>query len=133
VLFALILFLFFRVDQSGGVTWQATKTNGYTCIGGIPLIQPNGVVVVPSADANENNIIAWMSRNGGKSWTSPVLVSSISYHRVSGPMRADPLPSAEVDGSGRVFIVWHDCRFRVNCNSNDLVICSSLNGVSEIF
>ena len=45
-------------------------------------------------------------------------------------MRDPPLPSAEVDGSGRVYVVWHDCRFRSGCSSNDIVMSTSTDGVT---
>jgi hypothetical protein len=41
---------------------------------------------------------------------------------VAGGLRADPLPSAEIDRKGRVYVVWSDCRFRAGCSSNDLVM-----------
>jgi hypothetical protein len=45
-------------------------------------------------------------------------------------MRAPPLPSVEVDGSGRIFVAWQDCRFRVPCRANDIVLSSSRDGIS---
>src|SRR5205823_2594199 len=47
---------------------------------------------------------------------------------VAGGMRTSPLPSAEVDASGKVYVVWQDCRFRAGCSSNDIVISSSSDG-----
>jgi hypothetical protein len=42
------------------------------------------------------------------------------------------LPSAEVSGDGRIYVVWQDCRFRVGCpqagTPNDLVYVTSTNG-----
>mmetsp|Transcript_8941 Transcript_8941/g.12410 ORF Transcript_8941/g.12410 Transcript_8941/m.12410 type:complete len:383 (-) Transcript_8941:211-1359(-) len=116
-------------DCLGGLTWMVA-TNGVTCIGGQPLVQPNGVVIVPSADASENSIIAWRSTDGGKTWTTAVFVSYVKRSEVAGNMRADSLPSASIDGAGRVIVTWQDCRFRANCYTNDIVYSSSTDGVT---
>jgi hypothetical protein len=34
-----------------------------------------------------------------------------------------------VDGSGTVYVVWQDCRFRANCASNDIVMSTSADGL----
>ena len=46
-----------------------------------------------------------------------------------GGIRSSPLPSAEIDGAGRVFVTWEDCRFRVGCSTNDLVYVTSSDGI----
>jgi hypothetical protein len=51
---------------------------------------------------------------------------------VAGGMRALPLPTAEIDASNRVYIVWQDCRFRVSCAANDLVMATIKRGVSAV-
>jgi len=112
------------------LTWE-TNTNQETCIGGQPLVQPNGVVIVPSADANAKNIIAWRSTNGGQSWSTSVFVASAITFEVAGNMRTDALPSASIDGAGRVIVTWQDCRFRTNCYTNDIVYSSSTDGVTS--
>jgi hypothetical protein len=40
------------------------------------------------------------------------------------------LPTAEIDGAGKVFVVWSDCRFEKNCRANDMVMTTSTNGTS---
>ncbi|HLZ09853.1 MAG TPA: sialidase family protein, partial [Chloroflexota bacterium] len=117
-------------SSDGGVTWgAATATaNGATGLGGQPLVRPNGTVIVPIANAFETAILAFKSTNGGASWTAPVTVSPISRHNVAGGLRTGPLPSAEIDRAGRVYLVWQDCRFRSGCSSNDIVMTTSKNG-----
>src|SRR5712691_3749676 len=52
-------------------------------------------------------------------------------HRATGSVRdGDGLPSAAVDASGRVYVVWADCRFRPKCSANDLVLSTSANGTT---
>ena len=58
------------------------------------------------------------------SWTASVLISNISDHEVPG-MREEPLPSAEMNADGKIYVVWDDCRFRSGCTSNDIVMSTS--------
>ena len=115
-------------SSDGGLTWgAATATaNQSTGIGGQPLVQPNGTVVVP---IETSGISAFISTNGGASWSAPVTVSNIQSHTDAGGIRSGPLPSAAVDGAGTVWVVWEDCRFRTNCSTNDLVYSTSSDGV----
>jgi hypothetical protein len=46
---------------------------------------------------------------------------------VAGSLREGPLPSAEIDGAGTVYVAWTDCRFRQSCRVNDIVLSHSLN------
>ncbi|HTJ66112.1 MAG TPA: hypothetical protein VL551_01160 [Actinospica sp.] len=120
------------VSSDGGQTWSALRhpADNPSGLGGQPLVQPNGTVVVPYS-ANGSAIRSFTSTNGGGSWTSSVLVSNVSESTVAGNLRAgDGLPSAEEDASGKVYAVWQDCRFRSGCSSNDIVLSSSTNGTT---
>ncbi len=63
-------------------------------------------------------------------------IAAPSLSRVSRPilrraeLRSGPLPTAEIDGSGKVYVVWADCRFESGCTANDLVMSTSTNGTS---
>jgi hypothetical protein len=59
----------------------------------------------------------------------PWAVAKIAFQRVAGNLRTSPLPSAEIDGSGTVYVAWEDCRFRAKCATNDIVLSTSTNGV----
>lgn len=119
-------------STDGGATWSTKKTTSgnHYGTGGIPLVQPNGTVIVPAGDQFLSSIIAFKSTDGGNTWSSPVTVASIDEHGVAGGMRAVPLPAAVMDGSGKVYVVWADCRFRKNCSSNDLVMSTSTDGTT---
>ena len=93
-------------------------------------MQPDGTVIVPAANANESAIIAWRSTDGGVTWSATVTVSGVMDHTPAANLRAGPLPSAEIDAAGRVFVAWQDCRFRKGCKSNDIVFSSSSDGVT---
>jgi len=120
-------------STNGGKTWGAAKTTpDKTCvIGGQPLVQPNGTVIVPIDDCFESSILSIISTDGGKTWNKPVLVAQLLNDGHPGAIRAPSLPSAEIDKSGRVYVVWSDCRFEATCNTgnNDLLLSSSADGV----
>jgi len=119
-------------SADGGLTWSPVFNTGNaaTGLGGQPVVRPDGMVVIPASNASESAIISFRSLNGGASWRSTVTVASALAHREAGSLRSGPLPSAEVDGGGRVYVVWGDCRFRPNCSGNDIVMSSSTDGVT---
>ncbi len=124
--------VFMSTSTDGGLTWSpATRPPGNLAgIGGQPLVQPNGTVVVPIVDLNTGGLSAFSSTNGGSSWGSAVTISNLIEHGEAGGIRSSGLPSAGVDGAGNIYVVWSDCRFRKNCAANDLVISSSSNGTT---
>ena len=114
-------------STDGGLTWSAAigTANHATGIGGQPLVQPNGTVVVP---IETNFMSAFSSTNGGMSWSVPVAIGIIQSHIDAGGIRSGPLPSAAVDGAGTIWVVWEDCRYRLQCATNDLVYSTSTDG-----
>jgi hypothetical protein len=114
-------------STDGGLTWSVAVTNGNGIIGGQPVVRPDGTVIVPTANANETAIGAFNSTNGGASWSATTTIATVKHHTVAGSLREGPLPSAEIDGAGTVYVVWTDCRFIRGCKANDIVISHSLN------
>src|SRR3954454_41576 len=110
-----------------GQHWSSPATNNTGVIGGQPVVRPNGTVIVPIANANETAIGAFNSTNGGASWSAVTTIATIRHHTVAGSLREGPLPSAEIDGNGTVYVAWADCRFRRSCRANDIVLSHSLN------
>ena len=119
-----------QTSSDGGLTWSTPVQTADSArgLGGQPLVQPNGTVVVPYFADGAGQIRSFLSTNGGTSWNSSVLVSSVSTHRPAGGLRTMPLPTAEIDGAGKVYVAWHDCKFRTGCPSNDIVLSTSTNG-----
>jgi len=115
-----------RTSTNGGSSWGPARAPGrrHAGLGGQPVVLPNGDVVVPY-ESLDGSIRSFRSTNGGRSWLSSVLVSRISHHEVAGRLREEPLPSAEVDAAGTIYVTWADCRFRAGCRSNDIVLSKS--------
>jgi hypothetical protein len=116
-------------SSDGGFTWSTPISVAANGLGGVPLVQPNGTVVVPYL-ANFPFIEAFTSADGGATWTAPVIVSPVNDYPVAGGLRSDALPSAAMDAAGNIYVVWQDCSFRTNCSSNDLVMSMSLDGMT---
>ncbi len=114
-------------SSDGGLMWGAAKSNGSGVIGGQPLVRPDGTVIVPIDNATESALGALNSTNGGSTWSAITTITTISHHTVAGSLREGPLPSAEIDGAGTVYIAWADCRFRTSCRRNDIVLVHSTN------
>ncbi len=127
----------FQASRDGGLTWEpqvaAPESAGRKSIVGRwapapqPVVQPDGDLVVPFYD--EDRVAAVRSRDGGRSFSAPVTVSPTAFKAIPG-LRAPPLPSAEVDKDGVIYLVWPDCRTRIACGRNDLVLSTSADGIT---
>jgi len=122
-----------NTSTDGGLTWgpalnTADRAHG---VGGQPLVQPNGTVIVP-IEGLTGPMLSFISTNGGTSWNSTLpIVKMITDHAEAGNLRrTGPLPSAAIDSAGNVYVVWGDCSFRTGCPSNDLVLSTSNNGTT---
>ena len=127
--------IFMTTSSDGGLTWSppiSVKTNTKG-IGGQPVVQLDGRVVVPIIGFNGQRftLLSFISTDGGASWSNPGLVTKVAYHTPAGGIRAGiPLPSAETDASGRVYVAWPDCRFEAGCAANDMVLTTSADGLT---
>jgi hypothetical protein len=119
--------LHMSTSSDGGLTWGTPKTNNSGVIGGQPVVRPDGTVIVPIDNANETAVGAFHSTDGGNTWSAVTTITTINAHSEAGSLRSGPLPSAEIDGAGTVYVVWSDCRFRRSCKANDIVISHSTN------
>ena len=122
-------------SSDGGLTWGAGQStaNDAHGIGGQPLVQPNGTVIVPiNGFAGVNFLmVSFTSADGGASWSKTNIVARVGFHHAAGGIRDSiPLPSAEMDSSGKVYVVWQDCHFEPTCNASDLVLSTSTDGKS---
>jgi hypothetical protein len=122
-------------STDGGLTWgPALSTPNFAeGIGGQPLVQPTGTVIVPFelfTGSTASGMAAFSSSDGGATWTAPATISNVQLHGDAGGIRSGALPSAAVDGAGSIWVVWEDCRFRANCSTNDLVYSTSSDGTT---
>ncbi len=118
-------------STDGGQTWGAalaTAGKDYG-IGGVPVVQPKGKVIVPILGFN-GYVIAFTSTDGGKSWTKAVNVAAYTSHAEAGNIRSAGLVSSAIDAGGKVYVMWPDCRFRTKCSSNDIVYSKSTTGTT---
>ncbi|HKD01625.1 MAG TPA: sialidase family protein [Terriglobales bacterium] len=122
--------IFLNTSTDGGMTWGPSKqpAGGPTGLGGQPMAQPGGRVIVPSSDAFLSSLLAYTSSDGGNTWTSAVTIAIPNTHLNSGGLRDLNLPAAAIDAAGKVFVAWHDCRFRAGCPANDIVYSTSTDG-----
>lgn len=124
--------IYMSASNDGGKTWSAPKTTANRAhgIGGQPLAQPNGVVVVTMGNAIDDHILAFRSTDGGATWSNTVVVSTANTYFENANFRSSALPTAAIDAAGAIYVVWEDCRFEQHCSSNDLVMSSSSDGVT---
>jgi len=123
-------------STDGGLTWQGptdfpgagrASINGPAAPGVQPAARPDGTVLIPYLDNGQISVLR--SVDGGLTWLAPTAVAPASYRPVSG-LRVAPLPSAEVDADGAVYVSWADCSRRPGCSANDIVVTRSADGLT---
>ncbi len=121
--------LYMSTSTDGGATWGQAKNPASfdSGIGGQPLVLPNGTVVVSFADFN-GGMSAFVSTNGGASWSSSVSIANAPSRFEDGDLRSAGLPSAAIDGGGVIYLSWPDCSFRSGCAENDIVYSTTVDG-----
>ena len=119
-------------SAGGGLTWGAptpTADNAHG-LGGQPVVQPNGRVVVPYEGlSGTSGIRSFSSDDGGATWNASVQISTRTSHGVPG-VRTSPLPSAEINRDGTVYVVWQDRRFEPGGTANDIILSTSADGTT---
>jgi hypothetical protein len=114
-------------STDGGLTWNQSSTPFAGGNGGQPVVLDDGTVVVPYTGNGMQDLV---STNGGTSYTGPHAIATAVAHDAAGSLRTELLPSAEVDGAGKIYLVWQDCRFRSGCSANDIVMSTSTDGLT---
>ena len=122
---------YMSTSSDGGLTWSApvSPAGNPKGLGGQPVVAPDGKVIVPF-ESLRGTIAAFQSTDGGATWSPETAISKISFHPNSGGLRTSPLPTAEIDANGKVYVAWEDCRFEPKCSANDIVFSTSTDGTT---
>jgi BNR repeat-like domain len=122
---------YMSTSHDGGLTWDTPvfPAGNVKGLGGQPLVQPDGDVIVPF-ESLRGKIMAFRSTDGGATWGDASTIDSVHSHANSGGLRTSPLPTAEIDGAGNVYVAWQDCRFSKSCSANDIVFSKSADGIN---
>jgi hypothetical protein len=122
--------IWMSTSRDGGLTWETPLNTSDMAggIGGQPVVQPNGTVIVPILGTTD--MLSFRSTDGGATWTATISIATVTDHLVNGNLRTSSLPAGAIDGAGKVYVAWEDCRFRIGCGSNDIVISTSSDGIS---
>jgi hypothetical protein len=126
-----------QVSADGGAAWSAPAAapgfpgraaiQGPAAPGVQPVVRPDGMVVIPYFD--ETHMAAIRSLDGGTTWLPATPIAPVNFRGHPG-LRVSPMPSAEVDGSGAIYLAWADCSSRKGCLANDLHVARSANGLT---
>ena len=118
-----------QFSDDGGLTWSEAviAVRAAEVVGVLPLPRPDGSLVVPYLGDGEMQSVR--STDGGLSFEQPVTIARYGHRPLSG-IRSFPLPTADVDAQGRVYVAWQDCRFRAACTANDVILSTSQDGVT---
>lgn len=123
-----------NTSTDGGLTWGVglSTANNAHGIGGQPVVQPSGKVIVPfnGFAGRAGSLDVFTSSDGGASWGNASIVTKHEFAPIPGGIRAGTLPSAEIDAAGTVYVAYPDCRFETKCAANDMVISTSSDGVN---
>ena len=116
-------------SSDGGLTWSAAigTANHASGIGGQPLVQPNGTVVVPSRPVACHR---YRSTDGGKTWSKPVTIANIQITLMPEEFAAAPALRCG-RWCGNCLGSVGGCRFRSQCSTNDLVYSRSRDSVGR--
>lgn len=119
-------------SHDGGRTWGAAKTTVGQALGfdGYPVVQPDGTVIVPISNGDQTAIRVFTSTDGGASWSDPRTIATVNTFLPGESFRQDILLPTKIDGAGKVYLAWVDCRFEPGCNGNDVVMTTSTDGVT---
>jgi len=114
-------------SQDAGRTWGAAVAASPpgSGLGAIPVMLPDGTVVVVWVSNDLATVEAATSSDGGQTFSLPVVVATLQS--ASPSLRAPPLPSAAETATG-VVVVWPDCSAHPACSANDILISSSSDG-----
>src|SRR5437899_5593042 len=84
--------LHMATSSDGGLTWKEGVVPRAVVIGGQPVVQPNGTVIVPIDNGFETAIESFVSTHGGATYSGPFRISRIVSHAEAGHLLSGALP-----------------------------------------
>lgn len=117
-------------STDGGRSWGGAQTTADR-VGGLDaglLVQPDGRVIVPVLSNAQTAISVYSSTDGGASWNRSITITQAYSYPSSAYYQDHILLSAAMDGLGKLYLAWVDCRFETRCYGNDLVMTTSIDG-----
>jgi hypothetical protein len=117
-------------STDGGLSWSPPVSASTGGLGAQPTVTPNGTVVITFVGPLGIQLVR--STDGGASIAPGTILIAANRSHPPTDMRSPPVPSAEVDGGGTIYLAWQDCRFR-GCTfpphnqPNDIVYSISSN------
>lgn len=125
---------FITSSDDGGRSFQpaVALTNQGANLGIVPLVGPGGIVHAVwlsyvSFLGDRPFMMASHSTDGGRTWSPPATIYSLSSPGVDGSRTGAGLPSAAVDGrNGNVYVVWEDDHFTPG--TDQIVLSRSTDG-----
>jgi hypothetical protein len=120
--------VFMQRSTDGGVTWSApvAPTGPATGLGGEPVVQPDGRVVVPYV--GPKSLRAFVSVDGGVIWTPSVRIDKLHEHNFGITLRTSATPSAGIAADGRMFVAWQGCASGPVCRTDQVLLSTSTSG-----
>ncbi len=118
-------------SDDGGRTFQgpATLMSQGQSLGIVPAVGPGGIVhaVWLTFLGRQPLLLASHSTDGGRTWSPPATISSISAFGVDGSRTGAGIPSVAIDGrNGSLYVVWEDDRF--SPGTDQIVLSRSTDG-----
>jgi hypothetical protein len=125
-------------SEDGGAHWTPAKEAvnehpgaTHQAVGAVPVVLPNGHVVIVYADANPGAYTftgtykAIRSTDGGATWSAPsVIATADPFAEEGNGLRAPNIPSPAVSGN-TIWVAFQDQSFAAG--RNDIVLTSSTN------
>ena len=116
----------------GGLTWSPpTDIGARPAVGVFPVVRPTGeLVVVYLWEVQPFAIASSRSTDGGASFAPPVRIAEVGAFSCGiRDFRVFPLPSADVDSAGRVWLHGTTAR-EPRAPANDIFVATTADGTS---
>lgn len=122
-----------QVSDDGGQTWSSSPViaaRGGNPVGVLPIPRPDGSLVLAYAAFDQREIQAVLSTDGAQSFGQAITVGRFSERRIAG-LRMFPLPTADADAQGRVYVAWQDADAVILSSSVDATSWSAPTRVTQ--